>query len=239
MTEPRSATAPGILALGLSFVAGFVDTFGFIALFGLFTAHVTGNFVLIGAAIVNPGPGVVAKLLALPVFMAVVALICLIVRAHEALSRSAMIPLLALQWVLLAAFMAAGLSWAPFGQADALDAVATGLIGVAAMAVQNAAARLVLPTLVPTTVMTGNVTQFVIDAVDAFPGGANARRVAALGRLKRFAPAMISFALGALAGALGFAFAGFWGLLLPLAALAAVLALEYWGADVPQRAKQA
>src|SRR5258708_2806840 len=115
MTEPRSAAAPGALALGLSFVAGFVDTFGFIALFGLFTAHVTGNFVLIGAAIVSPGPGVVAKLLALPVFMAVVALICLIVRAHEALSRSALIPLFALQWVFLAALMAAGLSWAPRG----------------------------------------------------------------------------------------------------------------------------
>jgi uncharacterized membrane protein YoaK (UPF0700 family) len=33
----------------LSFVAAFVDTCGFVALFSLFTAHVTGNFVLIGA----------------------------------------------------------------------------------------------------------------------------------------------------------------------------------------------
>src|SRR5258708_17357482 len=119
MTEPRSAAAPGALALGLSFVAGFVDTFGFIALFGLFTAHVTGNFVLIGAAIVSPGPGVVAKLLALPVFMAVVALICLIVRAPEAVSPSPIIPLLALQWVLLAAFLAAAPSPAPFSPAGA------------------------------------------------------------------------------------------------------------------------
>src|SRR5258708_10706516 len=103
MTEPRSAAAPGALALGLSFVAGFVDTFGFIALFGLFTAHVTGNFVLIGAAIVSPGPGVVAKLLALPVFMAVVALIFLIVRPHGELSRSAIHPLFSLPSGLLAA----------------------------------------------------------------------------------------------------------------------------------------
>jgi uncharacterized membrane protein YoaK (UPF0700 family) len=226
MTEPRPLAAPGTLAVGLSFVGGFVDTFGFVALFGLFTAHVTGNFVLIGAEIVQPGPGVVAKLLALPVFMAIVAIVCLIVRAHEVAARSAVFTLLTLQLVLLAIFMTAGLSLMPFVHADAWNAVITGLIGVAAMAVQNAAARLVLPSLVPTTVMTGNVTQFVIDIVDVLRGVSTEARVAAIGRLKRFTPAMISFSIGAIAGAVALAAIGYWGLLFPLASLATVILIE-------------
>jgi len=38
---------PGLL----SFDGGFVDTAGFLGLQGLFTAHVTGNFVTLGAAL--------------------------------------------------------------------------------------------------------------------------------------------------------------------------------------------
>jgi uncharacterized membrane protein YoaK (UPF0700 family) len=102
----------------------------------------------------------------------------------------------------------------------------TGLIGVAAMAIQNAAARLVLPSLVPTTVMTGNVTQFVIDIVDALRGVSTEARGAAIGRLKRFTPAMISFSIGAIAGAVAFAAIGYWGLLFPLASLATVILIE-------------
>ena len=52
----------------LSLNAGYVDTAGFLALQGLFTAHVTGNFVTLGAALVTGSSGILAKLLALPVF---------------------------------------------------------------------------------------------------------------------------------------------------------------------------
>ena len=70
MADSPPITRPGRVAALLSFVAGYVDTVGFIALFGLFTAHVTGNFVLIGASFVaGTDGGVIAKLLALPVFL--------------------------------------------------------------------------------------------------------------------------------------------------------------------------
>jgi len=48
----------------LSVNAGFMDAAGFLALKGLFTAHVTGNFVTLGASLVTGTSGALAKLLA-------------------------------------------------------------------------------------------------------------------------------------------------------------------------------
>jgi uncharacterized membrane protein YoaK (UPF0700 family) len=63
-----------VTSSALGFTAGYVDTVGFIALFGLFTAHVTGNFVLIGSELAHPAQGVLIKFLAFPAFIASVAL---------------------------------------------------------------------------------------------------------------------------------------------------------------------
>src|SRR5246500_2490493 len=60
------------LPLVLSFNAGYVDTAGFLTLQGLFTAHVTGNFVTLGASLLMGTSGSVSKLLALVVFCIVV-----------------------------------------------------------------------------------------------------------------------------------------------------------------------
>src|SRR5580658_8172830 len=60
------------LPVMLSVNGGYVDTAGFLALHGLFTTHVTGNFVTLGAALVLGTSGAVAKLLALPMFCIVV-----------------------------------------------------------------------------------------------------------------------------------------------------------------------
>lgn len=67
---------------GLAFLAAYVDTLGFIALFGLFTAHVTGNFILIGAALADTSQmSILLKFLAFPAFILGVAVARLFIAA--------------------------------------------------------------------------------------------------------------------------------------------------------------
>src|SRR3954454_19234716 len=64
VVQPTPNESPMVVPFLLSLNAGYVDTAGFLALQGLFTAHVTGNFVTFGAAVALGTTGAVAKLLA-------------------------------------------------------------------------------------------------------------------------------------------------------------------------------
>lgn len=220
MTPPPPPGSPLTAALA-AFTAGFIDTVGFVGLFGLFTAHVTGNFVLIGAAIVTHHSGIIAKLLALPTFIVAVALTSLFLRHCRTTHRPPTRPLLVVQALLLAAFMLAGLTLAPFTSGDQPAAILTGLIGVLAMGVQNAASRTVFAHLSPTTVMTGNVTQIVLDLVSLTERAAPPNEARA--RIHRMLPPVLAFASGAIAGGVGFAVAGFWCVFAGVAAIVAML----------------
>jgi uncharacterized membrane protein YoaK (UPF0700 family) len=210
------------LPIALAFVAGFVDTCGFVALFGLFSAHVTGNFVLLGASLIQPHAGVLAKLLALPIFMVAVAGTRLFL-IRSGVTRAAVRGVLAAELAFLGLFLVTGVAATPVVEADALLAVLAGLLAVAAMGVQNAASRTVFAALSPTTVMTGNVTQVVIDSVDFLASSNRADKTAARARIAKFAPPVIAFTLGAGAGALGFGVGGFWCLVVPIGTIAFLL----------------
>ena len=213
----------GVVGAALAFVAGFVDAAAFVALAGLFTAHVTGNFVLIGAELVSTSSGVIAKLVALPAFVLAVAATRLIALALERRGIAPLRPLFGLEAGLLAAFGAAGLALAPFASPDGAPAVLVGMLGVSAMGVQNAIGRLALGHLAATTVMTVNVTQTVLDATDLLRGAA--ADAATRQRLRRMLPAVVAFAAGALAGAFGVAAWSFWCLAIPVLALTALTIL--------------
>jgi uncharacterized membrane protein YoaK (UPF0700 family) len=226
-----SLATPASLALRaslLAFVAGFVDTVGFVSLSGLFTAHVTGNLVLIGASLTGHSAGLLTKLLALPVFVVVVATVTAVARARAVEGGPAQRPLLWVQAVMLAATLAAALALQPLGEPDSARSMTVGLMAVAAMAIQNAGAKLAFSQLTPTTVMTGNVTQLVMDSVDVAMG----HDAAARDRIRRFLPSVLAFAVGAIGGALLYAWIGFAALALPVLAL--LMAMRDGASRAPQ-----
>jgi uncharacterized membrane protein YoaK (UPF0700 family) len=200
----------------LSFVAAFVDTCGFIGLFGLFKAHVTGNFVLLGAELVNHRSDLGAKLLSFPVFLIAVGLTVVAVRSLKRRAKAPLPSLLVLEAIFLATAALLPLVLSTPEQPDDVAAIAIGMTLVLAMGLQNALMRLELTTMPPSTVMTGNVTQATVDVVslylDAREGNASTESRA---RLRRMTPTIAAFLLGAAAGASGFALLGFQSLLLP------------------------
>jgi uncharacterized membrane protein YoaK (UPF0700 family) len=210
-----SAMRAGIPAL-LSFNGGFVDTAGFLGLQGLFTSHVTGNFVTLGATLVMGTHGVLAKILALPEFAIVVAVARLAGSTFQARGIPALRILLGAKVVFLLAFFVLAVSLGPFPNSDAPMALLTGFTGVAAMAVQNAVQRIHFARVPPTTIMTGNSTQAALDAVDLLRGAKDNDAATVRARLAATVGAIFWFAAGCAAAAALYAWLGFWCLIVPV-----------------------
>lgn len=212
----------------LALIASYVDTLGFIALFGLFTARVTGNFIMIGSVLAGAGHGLLIKWLAFPAFVAGIVLArALDNRLLRRGDGERACVLYVLQAALLGVFMVAGVVASPVTDADAPMTIACGMLGAVAMGVQNAHGRLTARSVVANTVMTGNVTRAVIDGFDLlFSSGDEKTRHAVRGRLLNTLPPIAGFAIGASAGATGFMLASFWALLFPLAALCVLAVLS-------------
>lgn len=206
----------------LSFNGGFVDTAGFVALQGLFTAHVTGNFVTLAAALVFGTHGIIAKLIALPEFILIVVVARALGHAFRKGGLDALWLLLGLEALLLIAFFVLGVGLGPFPDSDASPALLVGFTGVGAMAIQNAIQRVHFGSIPPTTIMTGNTTQAVLDAVDLWNGAAGSDHDAIKTRFVRTTRGIACFALGCAAAAATYFWMGLWCLALP--ALLAVIA---------------
>lgn len=219
---------PAAIAALLSFNGGFVDTAGFLGLAGLFTAHVTGNFVTLGAALVMGSHGIIGKILALPEFICVIALARLAGAALRARHAPVLRILLWAKVGLLFVFFAMAVTFGPFANADSPTALLTGFAGIAAMALQNAVQRVHLSSLPPTTLMTGSTTQATIDAVDILVGTDPEHQAAIRTRFGRLSLSIFYFAAGCAASATLYWLIGFWclGLAVAVGAAAALLRLE-------------
>ncbi len=218
--------ADWLLPTVLSTTAGAVDVIGFLALGGLFTAHITGNVVIVAAHYATGGFSQIGPLLAVPVFMVVMGLVTL---ASSAIARAGSSPLRQLLWLqtaLLAGFLGIGVGFGRFPDADSSIAVLAGMLGVAAMATQNVLVKLALKGVPSTAVMTTNITQLTVDLATLARSRGDADELAkARSRARMTFACVAGFVGGCAAGAVLEVKLGFWALALPvvLSALAVPL----------------
>jgi uncharacterized membrane protein YoaK (UPF0700 family) len=213
-----------VLPAVLSTTAGSVDVIGFLALGGLFTAHISGNLCVVAAHYSTGRFSQAGPLLSVPVFIAVLGLVMLAFgRVEKASDRSRRARLiLHATFLMVCLGLAAG--FGPFADPDQPIAVLVGMLAVAAMATQNALVRIALKEAPSTAVMSTNITQLVIDLATLARGGGDPDD---LTRARRGAgvtfPCVVGFVCGCAAGAVLEVKFGLWALGLPV--VLAVLAV--------------
>jgi uncharacterized membrane protein YoaK (UPF0700 family) len=213
-----------LLPAVLSTTAGAVDVIGFLALGGVFTAHITGNLVIVAAHYVIGGFSEVGPILAVPVFIVVLGAVTAAAVGVEKAGYGSRRALLFLQAALLAGCLGAGIWFGPFADTDRPLAVLVGMLAVAAMATQNALVKLALPGTPSTAVMTTNITQLTVDlATLARELGEPENLARARHRVSVTFPCVVGFVVGCASGAVLQVHVGFWALALPL--ILAVLAV--------------
>ena len=213
----------------LSFVAGYVDSYTFLALFGLFVAQVTGSFVIGGAELVTHDTGIAGKLIAIVAFLVAAALTAgLIGWLRHARPRGLAVD------ARLRDRAARGVHRRCSSSARRSKAPATGTASSPACSApwrwarRACIVRLLMRGIPQTNVMTGNMTQLGISSTELFlawrryardPGDPTSERqfIAVRSQLAVVLAIAVGFLLGAACGAVAFAKLG-----LPGAPLAVV-----------------
>ena len=111
----------------------------------------------------------------------------------------------------------------------------TVVLGVSAMAVQNAMVVMSLKDSPSTAVMTTNITRFVMDVGEVLLGNDPDLVAEASRRARHTFPAIIGFSVGAGLGAACFVVAGMWSLMLPTTLALLALAISLAARNVSQR----
>lgn len=216
MSEREPPHEPGrndlVLLAILSSLAGLVDVLGLLRLGHIFTAHITGNLVVLAADIASGGPPHIAQVLSIPVFMLSVACaFALVVRRAASRGRTAV---LAGQALLLVVVLGLAIRVQDSGSTSAGQQLLAAMVAVAAMAFQNVFVRLSLQQSSTTSVMTGNVATATI-ALLALVRPGPWPRDQAVRNLRRTAPVVLGFFVGCAMGAAASNRFGAWAWALP------------------------
>lgn len=240
-TSPASSRAPlrrrrqARLARTLAWVAGIVDAVLWITLAHVFTAHMSGNSVQLGVAISKGDWGdALTRGLPVPLFvLAVFTGVGVAEAAARRRARSALVPLLALEIVLLLAAMAVGAH--AFGDRELRSGGGATFylvlaLAVVAMGLQTASLQRVGGKTARTTYITGMLTNLATESVGWILARTSDRRGHHLHgqRVLLLGSIWLSYAFGAVVGGLLQARWALLGLCLPLAVLAALILLDLW-----------
>jgi uncharacterized membrane protein YoaK (UPF0700 family) len=212
------------LPILLSVIAGMVDLIGFLSL-GIFTAHVTGNIVVVGALLVRHNRVNPAQILAIPIFMLAVAATWIIAKTSGRSGSALMRPLLLIQFSLITCLSIFSVISKPSSNPHGLSATIAAMIAVSAMGCQFALLRLVLPVAPSTAVMTGNLTNVVLGLLDLSSPGqplieSDSKRLNGGLRL------IIGFFVGCVAAAAAVTYLGDWAWLFPAGLAGVAVALS-------------
>jgi uncharacterized membrane protein YoaK (UPF0700 family) len=204
-----------LLPFVLAFVAGSVDVIGFLGLDELFTAHITGNLVVLAAHLVTGSNASLALIISVPVFIVALFATQFLAGGLARLGFSPLRPLLLLQLALLCGFLAICFVVDPSVSAQSPAMLLAGMLGVSAMAVQNAMVRIAIAGSPSTAVLTTNITLLATDIGEIILGGEAAAVAKARERAMRTWPAVLGFLLGCAIGAWCEAKVGLRALVLP------------------------
>jgi uncharacterized membrane protein YoaK (UPF0700 family) len=225
---PSVDQSPALMLLPtvLSLTAGSCDTISFIGLGGLFTAHITGNLVVLMARVVAGENAPIASILSVPVFVAALACTSLLAARLGQAGKSSLRLLLLMQLLLLTGFFLLSIASGAHIDLSGGKALLAGMLGVSAMAVQNAIVQVAVKDAPSTAVITTDITRFVKDVIGVLSERNRDQAAKAAARAKRTAPAIVGFAVGCALGAGCEVMAGLWALALPtgLAFVALVIA---------------
>lgn len=224
-TSTRNTEGAHHLSLQLSVVAGMVDLTGFLTLGNLFTAHVTGNLVLLAADLAQDATLSTAQLLVVPAFVGACGLTSIVARRAKSLGTSMIATLLRIQLVLLACLFILCLLTRPTQHPNGLAAGIAAVLAISAMGTQFVLVRSALPGFPSTASMTVNLTDTVLLLVDAASGPKPCSEEVRT-RLKHSSRTIGAFFGGCLVGALGVKCTADFAWCLPLVAAAVTLALH-------------
>jgi uncharacterized membrane protein YoaK (UPF0700 family) len=216
-----------LLTFVLSVIAGSVDVIGFLGLGALFIAHVTGNLVILAARAAAGEHAPAAHLLSVPVFIIALVATRLLAARLDRSGIATLRPLLLLQFLLLAGFLAIWIEVGSPADPNAAVMIVAAMLGVSAMAVQNALVQISLKDAPSTAVMTTNLTRFVLDLGEVVLGRDPGGRAKAAARARRTGVAIAGFVAGSGLGAWFQAHVGLWSLVIPSGLALAALAITY------------